>query len=191
MDDVQFLSVDIAAGEHKSEEFLRKNPHASVPVLELSDGSYVTESAAIIDYLDHVYGGSAELTGSTAQRRAIIGMQQRHAEARVLNALYNYFMHATPGFGPKHIGEQFPDWGQHQLTVAMQGLIYFNQQLKNVKYVAFEQFSAADITLFCGVQFAQYLELDPFASLNHLAKWYKRVHKRDSIIASSALRSAA
>jgi glutathione S-transferase len=44
--------VDILTGQSRSPEFLAKNSSAAVPVLELDDGSYLSESIAICRYLE-------------------------------------------------------------------------------------------------------------------------------------------
>lgn len=49
------ISVDLVAGEHKSEDHLARNPQGLVPVLEI-DGLRLTQSLAIIDYLDQTRG---------------------------------------------------------------------------------------------------------------------------------------
>jgi len=43
----ELVQVDMMKGEHKSPEFLSKNPSGKVPVLELDDGRYLSESIAI------------------------------------------------------------------------------------------------------------------------------------------------
>jgi glutathione S-transferase len=44
--------VDILAGQSRTPEFLAKNSSGGVPVLELDDGSYLSESVAICRYLE-------------------------------------------------------------------------------------------------------------------------------------------
>jgi glutathione S-transferase len=47
----EIIPVDTKAGEHKTVRFLRLNPMAQVPVLELPNGQVMTESAAMVIYL--------------------------------------------------------------------------------------------------------------------------------------------
>ena len=49
------VPVDLAKGEHRSEEHLARNPQGLVPVLDI-DGLRLTQSLAILDYLDQTRG---------------------------------------------------------------------------------------------------------------------------------------
>ncbi len=54
----EVINVDLKNGEHKSAEFLAKNPFGQVPAIE--DGDVVlSDSIAILVYLAHKYGGDA------------------------------------------------------------------------------------------------------------------------------------
>ncbi len=46
------VAVDLFAGEQQRESFSQKNPMTQVPVLELDDGRRLTQSVAIIDWLE-------------------------------------------------------------------------------------------------------------------------------------------
>ena len=46
--------VDLPKGAHKQAEHLARNPLGRLPVLELADGTYLTESLAIIEYLEEI-----------------------------------------------------------------------------------------------------------------------------------------
>ncbi len=53
--DYASVQVDLVKGEHKSPEHLARNPQGFVPVLEI-DGLRLTQSLAILDYLDETRG---------------------------------------------------------------------------------------------------------------------------------------
>ncbi|MEO0435943.1 MAG: glutathione S-transferase family protein [Pseudomonadota bacterium] len=47
----EWVSIDILAGETTKEGFLSRNPAGKIPLLELDDGRFLSESNAIINYL--------------------------------------------------------------------------------------------------------------------------------------------
>lgn len=53
--EVERAPVHLAKGEQATPEFLAKNPQGLAPALELDDGTVLTQSLAIIDYLDAVH----------------------------------------------------------------------------------------------------------------------------------------
>jgi maleylacetoacetate isomerase len=55
--DYDAVPVDLLAGEHKSEAHLKRNPQGIVPTLEI-DGLMLTQSLAMIEYLDETRAGS-------------------------------------------------------------------------------------------------------------------------------------
>ena len=50
--DLPLVGLDYAKREHKSPQFLKLNSLGQVPVLELDDGTIITESVAICRYLE-------------------------------------------------------------------------------------------------------------------------------------------
>jgi glutathione S-transferase len=53
--DIPTVEVDLRARAQQEPGFLAKNPGATVPVLELDDGTCLTESLAICHYLEQVH----------------------------------------------------------------------------------------------------------------------------------------
>jgi len=53
--DVATVSKQLRLGEHRQDDFLRLNPQGFVPTLVLDDGHVLTQSLAIIEYLDERY----------------------------------------------------------------------------------------------------------------------------------------
>lgn len=179
-DRVEFVSVDVPNGAHKTPEFLAKNPSGTVPVLELDDGTMISECTAITEFID-AQEGETTLTGRSPKERATIHMMQRRAEAGLLDAVATYFHHATPGLGKDIEGYQCAEWGQHQRDRALAGMRYLNEVLADQTWLAGEAFSMADITAFAGLAFADFAEIAVPDELNHLKSWRVRVAARPSI----------
>ena len=180
IDRVEFVTVDVPNGAHKKPEFLAKNPSGAVPVLELDDGTMISECTAITEYIDHVFDGPM-LTGTDAKQRAVVHMMQRRAEQRVLDAVAAYFHFATPGLGPDVETYQNEAWGGHQRDKAIDGMRYFDSVLSTSPFVAGDQFCMADITLFAGLAFADFAEVEIPGGCSHLLAWRQRVAQRPSV----------
>lgn len=176
---VEFIPVDLMAAEHKQPAFLAKNPSGVLPVLELDDGTLISECTAITEYLDNL-DGDPKLTGRTPKEKALIHMMQRRAEAYVLDPVGEFFHHATPGLGAALQAFKSPEWagrtdmGQRQGEKAKDGLKYFDRILSKQPYLAGDAFSMADITLLAGLTFAQTVGLAP-ADAKGLKDWQERV----------------
>lgn len=179
-DRVEFVTVDVPAGEHKQPVFLAKNPSGAVPVLELEDGTMIAECTAITEYIDNL-DGEPTLTGSSARDRGVIHMMQRRAEAGLLDAVAAFFHHATPGLGPDIETYQNHEWGEKNRERAIAGMRYLNEVLAAQPYLAGARFSMADITAFAGLAFADFARVDIPAELSNLHAWRARVAARPSI----------
>jgi len=83
-DQIEFVSVDLIRAEQKQPAFLAMNPIGKIPVLELDDGTVISESTAITEYLDNL-DGNPTLTGKTPREKGLIHMMQRRVEMMVLN----------------------------------------------------------------------------------------------------------
>ncbi|GAA4033501.1 glutathione S-transferase [Actimicrobium antarcticum] len=182
-DRVEFVSVNVPAGEHKLPAFVAKNPSAAVPVLELDDGTTIAECTAITEYIDNI-DGTPTLTGVTAKERAVIQMMQRRAEAELMDAVGTYFHHATPGLGAKIELYQNREWGEKSRDRAIAGMRYFDRVLGTQAYLAGENFSMADITAFVGLGFADFAKIAIPADLPHLHAWRARIAARPGVMAS-------
>ncbi len=179
-DKVDTVDVDVMGGEHRTAAFLEKNPLATVPVLELDDGTFIGETTAVTEFIDHHFAGPS-LTGQTAKERAVVHMMQRRAEAMVIDAVGTYFHHATDGLGPELETYQNKEWGLKQKEKALAGLKYFNEVLADQPFVTGETFTMPDITLFAGLAFADFAKVDIAEELTNLLAWRERVANRPSV----------
>jgi glutathione S-transferase len=179
-DRVTFVTVNVPAGEHRQPAFLARNPMGAVPVLELEDGTCISECTAITEYLDNL-DGAPVLTGREPRERALIHMMQRRAEAGLLDAVATYFHHATPGLGPRLELYQNREWGEKNRERALAGMRYLDGLLATQPYLAGERFSMADITAFAGLAFADFVQIAIPADLANLSSWRGRIAERPSV----------
>ena len=150
-----------------------------MPVLELDDGTTISECTAITEYIDHAFEGIA-LTGRSAKERAVVHMMQRRAEQGVMDAVGSYFHHATPGLGALET-YQNKEWGEKQKERALAGMRYFDDVLAKQPYAAGANFSMVDITLFAGLNFADFAKIEFPVDCTHLAAWRARMAERPSM----------
>ncbi|TPQ25932.1 glutathione S-transferase family protein [Methylomonas koyamae] len=180
-DRIEFVQVNVPNGEHKLPEFLQLNPVGKVPVLVLDDDTAIAECTAITEYLDHS-AGTPVLTGETPKQRAQIHMLQRRAEALVLDAISDYFHHATAGLG-KLEPIQIKEWGEYQRQVAIKGMHYFDGVLRGQHYLLGEHLTMPDITLFAGLKLIDFMQIGVPDTCKHLLGWRERVGQRPSAAA--------
>ncbi len=179
--DVPFVQIDVPAGDHRKPDFLTKNPYAGLPVLELDDGSHISETVAISRYFDEQNTDSS-LFGVAPRERAEIEMWQRRVEASILEPALAYFHHATDGLGQLET-YQNADWGCHNRDRVAGGLEKLDHQLNGWPFVVGDAFSIADITAVCGVDLAKALGIDIPESLVNVHRWYDLVSARPSMAA--------
>lgn len=67
----EYLAYALRKGDHRSAEFLAINPAGLVPVLELGDGTVLTQSLAIIEWLDETYSEPPLLPEDPAARARV------------------------------------------------------------------------------------------------------------------------
>lgn len=64
--------VNLVKGVQRSAEYQAMNPGKGVPVLELDDGTVLTQSLAILDYLDRVYPDPTLLPSTPIERAKVM-----------------------------------------------------------------------------------------------------------------------
>jgi glutathione S-transferase len=177
---IETIEVAIMSGEHRSAEFLARNPLARVPVLELDDGRCLSETRAICSWFE---GRQPEpnLMGVDADERAFIEMHDRRAEFFLLLPIAHWIRHCHPGLAPLE-QPQFPDFGTAQRDKLIEQARVFDNELARHSYWAGERFTVADITAFCALEFARGLmKFRPGnEGLLHLQAWRDRINERPS-----------
>ena len=172
------ISVDIRAGENIQTEYLSKNPAGRVPVLELDDGTYISESIAICRYFEAIEP-EPNLFGLEALEIANVEMWQRRVELNLFLEIAGAFRNITGFFKDRETCVE--EWGQVCAEKAPKALTMFDEQLSNSQYLAGDRFTVADITLAITLDFAEMVKVAPLPTLEHVARWRASVTSRASL----------
>ncbi|MCM8537272.1 MAG: glutathione S-transferase family protein [Lentisphaeraceae bacterium] len=178
LDQVELIDVDILKGEQNKPCFRERNPFGGVPVLEIDDTTYISESVSISRYFENIYPENS-LLGKSALESATIDMWQRRAEVGVLTPIGTYFHQATEGLGEKDKYRN-KEWGQYNLVFLKNSLTIIEHQLQKQAYLAGSDYSIADITLLCALDFGLYVGIIDFEEIPAVKSWYELVSKRVS-----------
>jgi glutathione S-transferase len=172
------IEVSIAASEHQTPEFRKKNPLALLPVLELADGKILRESMAICRYIEEL-NPEPNLLGADAWERAQIEQWNRHAELELLIPIAQVFRN-TNAFWNGRI-KQSPEFGAIMRDVVGGRFDWLEDELAQRPYLAGPRFTVADITALCAIDFGKVSSLRINAETHpQLAAWHARVSARPS-----------
>jgi glutathione S-transferase len=175
---IEQVMLDLGANEHKSAAFVARNPLAQVPALELDDGRVLCETRAICSYLEGLHP-EPNLMGEGFEERAFIEMADRRVELHLFGQIANCIRHTHPGLASLE-QPQFGDFGASQGAKMRVSARWLDGELAKQPYVAGERFTVADITAFCGLEFARGLmKFKPGAEgMEHLQAWRDRIAAR-------------
>jgi len=117
--DYESRPVDLREGEQRSPAFLALNPLGLVPMLEI-DGNRLTQSIAILNYLDLKYPSQPLIPALAAERAHVVAMAMTIAcdihplnNLRVLKYLKNELGHSQ---------DEVDDWYRHWIAEGLPAL---------------------------------------------------------------------
>lgn len=176
--DVPLVHTDIVKREQKTPEFLAKNPIGSIPVLELEDGTCISESVAICRYFEELHP-EPPLFGRTPLEKAQIEMWLRRVELNFMVPVGMVWIHGHPLTA--RLIKQIPEAAEQNRKRTQLGYALLNEQLGNHEFVAGDDYSVVDAVLLASLDFANGLVGVPYdSSLTHLKRWHENVSARPS-----------
>ncbi len=179
--ELDHVTVDMSKREHKTPQFIQKNPSGKIPVLELEDGTCIGESIAICRYLESLYP-EPNLFGVNSLEIAQIEMAHRQIELELMSQIGTSWVN-----GPivARLGLIKPIEEAKKRSDELTRAYYrrMNNVLKNQTYLAVDRYSMADITAAIAIDFAAVMvDLKPGEELDKLWTWHKRVTSRPEFV---------
>ncbi|MGY0217615.1 glutathione S-transferase family protein [Endozoicomonadaceae bacterium StTr2] len=167
--DYEWMPVDILAGDTQTAEFLQMNPTGKIPLLELPDGTYLSESNAILYYLAE---GSPWLPEDRLQRATVLQWM-----------FFEQYSHepciAVARFIEKYLG--LPDERREEYISKQQGgykaLQVMEQQLEKTSFIAGNTMTIADIALYAYTHVAHEGGFD-LSGYPLVCAWLNRIAER-------------
>ena len=176
--ELRLADVDILAGQSRTPEFLVKNSSGGVPVLELDDGSHLSESVAICRFLEGLHP-EPNLLGRDLREQADIERWNRRMELELFAAIGRTVQNTSSIFQGRF--KQFPEYGEAQRAVVYQRLERMDRELNGYRFVAGDRFTIADITALVAIDIGGRLaDIKIAPELAHLTRWHETVSSRPS-----------
>lgn len=175
--DVDYVQVDIQKGENLTAEMRAKNPLGKIPILELEDGTCIAETDAICTYFEALHP-EPSLMGTTPIEKATISMWQRQVEFAFMMQIGMCFQHTTGYFKDRMV--PVPEYGKEAGINAAKYLNILERRLEVKPFIAGDNFSIADITALCAIDFARVVNIRVDDKHENLKRWYDSVSNRAS-----------
>ena len=162
--------VDLGAKKtEKGTDFTTVSAKGYVPVLELDDGSRLTEGPAIVQYLADKAGNGDLLPKA--------GTMERY---RAIEALNFISTELHQGFGPL-FNDKLPEAAKAMVLERLgRRLDYMNGHLKGKEYLMGSRFTVADAYAFTVVSWSKYVGID-LAKWPHIKAFVDRVAARPKV----------
>lgn len=170
----EWVHVDILSGETHSAEFKAMNTNAKIPVLQIGENEYLSESNAILNYLAE---GSQFLPQAGIERARVLQWQ-----------FFEQYSHepyiAVARYINKYLG--LPEDRKQEYQAKREGgykaLDIMETQLSDTPFLAGDVLTIADISLYAYTHVAHEGGFD-LADYPNIQSWFKRIESQPGYIA--------
>lgn len=185
--EIPTVQVDLRNGEHLTDTFRELNPWCTVPVLELDDGTTLSEAVAVCRYLEEAHP-EPPLMGVDARDRAVVAMWEHRFEIDGFLAVTEAFRNQARGLAGRALTgadsvAQIPELVERGRGRVERFFAALDAQLAHHPFVAGERYTIADITAQVAVDFAGWIKMSLPDECRRAAEWYRRVGARPSAAA--------
>lgn len=183
--ELEKVIVNIREREQFGDSFRKLSPNCTVPVLELDDGTLLTDSFAIWRYLEEIQP-EPPLLGRTPLEKAMVEQWLRRIELDGYQACVEALRNGAERFKDRAVPSpvpfaQIPELAERGLKRVDLFFGVLDERLRETEYVAGPGFTAADIHAMITVDFAAgALQKSPPDDLAALKAWHVKVSARPS-----------
>jgi glutathione S-transferase len=175
--DVLRIEIDTVAREQKRPAFLALNPAGKIPVLELDDGRALSESAAIVEYLEEIHPEPPMIGTDPVRRAKVRALERISADLIVRSQIW--LMHFCSYFAKRV--DQKPEVAAAMKPLVVELLNELEAHIGDAPFLAGEHVTIADCTLFALFQACRArLGVPIGADQPRLDAWYARFAERRS-----------
>ena len=182
--EIPVVEVDLRGGEHLGAEFAKLNPWCTVPVLELDDGTCISEAIACCRYLEAAFP-EPPLMGATPVEQGVIAMWEHRVEwdgfiagSEVLRnsaeRMQGRALTGALGF------DQIPELAERGRKRIARLYEMLDRRFADSEYLAGDQFTVADITALIAIDFVRRQKLEIPEDRPNVQRWHDTVSARPS-----------
>lgn len=168
--DIPSEPVDLPSGEHRGPEFRAKNPMGRVPVLELDHGRCLSETLAIMEYLEELHPEPV-LIGETPWERAQTRSLDRIVELEVLVRVMRVFQNTNPAFAVRI--RQSAEAAEAARVNLTEPLAVLDRMVEMGPFLAGQRVTIADCTMLAAAKLAERAGVVLLDGNPNLARWYE------------------
>jgi len=176
IEDLEMELVSLIEGQQNSDQHRRRSPLGTLPVLELDDRSFLTESTAIIEYLEELHP-DPPMIGTTPVERAKVRELDRLADLGVLIS-FARIVHATKsplGRPPR------PEVATDAIRRVPDVLTILDRRLEQHEFLGGGHPCIADCTLRAAYGFAEFGGIEVPSGFTQIRRWRKAMDERPSV----------
>ncbi|MFZ6814516.1 glutathione S-transferase family protein [Undibacterium sp. Rencai35W] len=172
-----WVSINILNNETQTDSFLQKNPNGKVPLLELADGTCLSESNAILHYLAEGSSLLPEERLYHAQVLQWLFFEQYSHEPYIATARYIVRYLRRPAEHEERL--------QQKMTPGYHALDVMEQHLKQHQFFVAERYTIADIGLYAYTHVAHEggFDLNAYPAIR---AWLQRVEQQTGYLSMQA-----
>lgn len=178
--EVERIHLDIITGENRSEDYAKKNIMQTTPTLELDDGTLLSESTVICEYLEEMKPDPV-LIGSTAEERAETRRWARRIDQDIAVPMTLGFRGGAgrPMFEPR-MNVVSPEAAAELSAMSDQHWLWLDAQLGSKDHICHDKLTLADLVAFCFIKFGGTVGWSLPEGADNLVRFAAKMEERPS-----------